>query len=139
MAMKDPPHPGLSVRHDCLEPLGLSVSAAAEELGVSRKQLSGIVNGRAGIAGDGDPARQGVRRWCRDLASPAGRLRSRPGDAPRRPDQGRAPEPHGGMTREGRRLRSSCLDRRRRIRPARGDRYAQVWVARRRLRAPRLW
>lgn len=50
MAMKYPPHPGLSVRHDCLEPLGLTVSEAAKRLGVSRKQLSDIVNGRAGIS-----------------------------------------------------------------------------------------
>lgn len=50
MAMKVPPHPGLSVRHDCLEPLGLSVSEAARKLGVSRKQLSDIVNCRAGIS-----------------------------------------------------------------------------------------
>ena len=50
MAMKNPPHPGLSVRHDCLAPLGLSVTAAAGKLGISRKQLSGIVNGRAGIS-----------------------------------------------------------------------------------------
>jgi antitoxin HigA-1 len=50
MPMKNPPHPGLSVRHDCLEPLGLSVSAAVGKLGVSRKQLSDIVNGRAGIS-----------------------------------------------------------------------------------------
>ena len=50
MAMKNPPHPGLSVRHDCLEPLGLSVSEAARKLGVSRKQLSEIVNCRAGIS-----------------------------------------------------------------------------------------
>jgi len=50
MAMKNPPHPGLSVRHDCLEPLGLSVSEAARKLGVSRKQLSDIVNCRAGIS-----------------------------------------------------------------------------------------
>ena len=50
MAMKNPPHPGLSVRHDCLAPLGLSVTAAAAKLGISRKQLSGIVNGRAGIS-----------------------------------------------------------------------------------------
>ena len=50
MAMKNPPHPGLSVRHDCLEPLGLSVTEAARKLGVSRKQLSDIVNGRAGIS-----------------------------------------------------------------------------------------
>jgi addiction module HigA family antidote len=50
MPMKSPPHPGLSVRHDCLEPLGLSVTDAAKRLGVSRKQLSDIVNGRAGIS-----------------------------------------------------------------------------------------
>lgn len=50
MAMKDPPHPGLSVRHDCLEPLGLTVTEAAGKLGVSRKQLSDVVNGHAGIS-----------------------------------------------------------------------------------------
>jgi antitoxin HigA-1 len=50
MPMKNPPHPGLSVRHDCLEPLGLSVTEAARILGVSRKQLSDIVNGHAGIS-----------------------------------------------------------------------------------------
>jgi antitoxin HigA-1 len=52
MAMKKPPHPGLSVRHDCLEPLGLTVSAAADRLGVSRKQLSDVVNGHAGISAE---------------------------------------------------------------------------------------
>ena len=50
MPMKNPPHPGLSVRHDCLEPLGLSVTEAARKLGVSRKQLSDIVNARSGIS-----------------------------------------------------------------------------------------
>lgn len=50
MPMKNPPHPGLSIRHDCLEPLGLSVTDAARKLGVSRKQLSDIVNGRSGIS-----------------------------------------------------------------------------------------
>ena len=50
MAMKNPPHPGLSVRHDCLEPLGLSVTEGAIVLGVSRKQLSDIVNCRSGIS-----------------------------------------------------------------------------------------
>ena len=50
MPMKDPPHPGLSVRHDCLEPLGLSVTEAARKLGISRKQLSDIVNCRSGIS-----------------------------------------------------------------------------------------
>ena len=50
MPMTHPPHPGLSVRHDCLEPLGLSVTEAAQKLGVSRKQLSDVVNGHAGIS-----------------------------------------------------------------------------------------
>lgn len=50
MPMKNPTHPGLSVRHDCLEPLGLNVTEAAKRLGISRKQLSDIVNGRAGIS-----------------------------------------------------------------------------------------
>jgi addiction module HigA family antidote len=48
--MKNPPHPGLSVRHDCLEPLGLTVTEAAKKLGVSRKQLSDIVNCHSGIS-----------------------------------------------------------------------------------------
>ena len=50
MPMKAPPHPGLSVLHDCLEPLNLTVSKAAQHLGVSRRQLSELVNGRAGIS-----------------------------------------------------------------------------------------
>lgn len=50
MPMKNPPHPGSSVRHDCLEPLGLSITEAAKKLGVSRKQLSDVVNGRSGIS-----------------------------------------------------------------------------------------
>src|SRR5690606_3133383 len=40
----------LSVRHDCLEPLGLSVTEAARRLGVSRKQLSDVLNGHSGIS-----------------------------------------------------------------------------------------
>ena len=50
MPMKNPPHPGLSIRHDCLEPLELSVTEAAKKLGVSRKQLSDVVNGHSGIS-----------------------------------------------------------------------------------------
>lgn len=50
MPMKNPPHPGLSVKFDCLEPLELSVTAAAKKLGVSRKQLSDIVNCHSGIS-----------------------------------------------------------------------------------------
>ena len=48
--MKNPPHLGLSIRHDCLEPLGLTVTEAAKKLGVSRKQLSNVVNGHSGIS-----------------------------------------------------------------------------------------
>ena len=50
MPMKNPPHPGLSVKHDCLEPLGLTVTEAAKILDVSRRQLSDLVNGHAGIS-----------------------------------------------------------------------------------------
>src|SRR5580704_4622926 len=49
MTMKEPPHPGLSVRHDCLKPLNLSVAAGAKVLGVTRQTLNNVVNGKAGI------------------------------------------------------------------------------------------
>ena len=50
MQMHNPPHPGEVLRELCIEPLGLSVTAAAEGLGVSRKTLSAVLNGRAGIS-----------------------------------------------------------------------------------------
>ena len=50
MAMKKPVHPGRIVRHDCLEPLGLSVTAAAKVLGVTRQALNNVVNEKAGIS-----------------------------------------------------------------------------------------
>lgn len=50
MRMHNPPHPGEVLRELCLEPLGLSVTEAAEALGVSRKTLSAILNGRANIS-----------------------------------------------------------------------------------------
>ena len=49
MQMYNPPHPGEILKELCLEPLGLTVTRAAEALGVSRKTLSAILNGRAGI------------------------------------------------------------------------------------------
>ena len=52
MPMKFPPHPGSSIRYDCLEPLGLTITDGAKALGVSRKQLSAILNGRAGISAE---------------------------------------------------------------------------------------
>jgi antitoxin HigA-1 len=50
MPMQNPPHPGLSVRHDCLEPLRLSVTRGAAVLGVTRQTLNDLVNGRRGIS-----------------------------------------------------------------------------------------
>ena len=50
MLMHNPPHPGEILRELCLEPLGVSVTAAAESLGVTRKTLSSILNGRSGIS-----------------------------------------------------------------------------------------
>lgn len=50
MKMHNPPHPGIVLRELCIEPLGLSVTRAAEALGVSRKTLSAILNGRSGIS-----------------------------------------------------------------------------------------
>ena len=50
MLMYNPPHPGEVLKEFCLEPLGISVTAAAKGLGVSRKTLSAILNGRAGIS-----------------------------------------------------------------------------------------
>jgi antitoxin HigA-1 len=50
MVMKKPSHPGLMVRHECLEPLGLTITAGAAVLGVTRKTLSELVNGRTGIS-----------------------------------------------------------------------------------------
>jgi antitoxin HigA-1 len=50
MPMKEPPHPGLSVRHDCLEPLGLTITDGAKVLGVSRQALNSLVNGKSGIS-----------------------------------------------------------------------------------------
>ena len=50
MRMHNPPHPGEIIRKLCLVPLNLTVTEAAEGLGVSRKTLSAILNGRANIS-----------------------------------------------------------------------------------------
>jgi addiction module HigA family antidote len=52
MPMKNPPHPGSSVRHDCIEPLGLTTTAAAKILGVTRQTLNNLVNGKSGISAE---------------------------------------------------------------------------------------
>jgi len=48
--MKNPPHPGSLVKHECIGALGLSVTEAARALGVTRQALSNLVNGNAGIS-----------------------------------------------------------------------------------------
>ena len=48
--MKNPPHPGRIVRQDCIEPLGLTITAAAKALGVTRQALNNLVNGKAGVS-----------------------------------------------------------------------------------------
>ena len=52
MEMHDPAHPGEIVREECLKPLGLTVTAAAEALGVTRKALSDLLNGHTGVSPD---------------------------------------------------------------------------------------
>ena len=48
--MKNPPHPGRIVRQDCIEPLGLTITAAAKALGVTRQALNNLVNAKAGVS-----------------------------------------------------------------------------------------
>ena len=50
MKMHNPPHPGEVIRDQCLEPLGLTVTAAAKGLGVTRKTLSELLNGHSGVS-----------------------------------------------------------------------------------------
>ena len=50
MRMHNPPHPGEIIREFCIEPLDLTVTETAEALGVARKTLSTLLNGRAGIS-----------------------------------------------------------------------------------------
>ena len=50
MSMHNPPHPGEVIKELCIEPLGLSVTDAAKGLGVSRKALSELLNGKSGIS-----------------------------------------------------------------------------------------
>jgi addiction module HigA family antidote len=52
MTMKNPPHPGLSVRINCLEPLSLSIAEAAKALGVTRQALNNLVSGKSGISAE---------------------------------------------------------------------------------------
>lgn len=48
--MKNPPHPGRIVRQECIEPLEITVTEAAERLGVKRQTLNNLVNGKSGVS-----------------------------------------------------------------------------------------
>ncbi len=50
MPMKNPPHPGRIIKQDCIEPLGLTVTDAAKALGVTRENLSSLINGKTGVS-----------------------------------------------------------------------------------------
>jgi len=52
MPMKNPPHPGDFIRTEIIKPAGLSVTAAAVALGVSRPALSSLLNSRAALSGE---------------------------------------------------------------------------------------
>jgi antitoxin HigA-1 len=52
MEMHNPAHPGEVIREACLKPLGLTVTAAADALGVTRKALSDLLNGHSGMSAD---------------------------------------------------------------------------------------
>ena len=66
MAMSNPPHPGRSIRENCLDPLGLNVTEAAKVLGVARHTLSRVLNG----------TRPSPRRWPFGLRRRAGPMPS---------------------------------------------------------------
>ena len=50
MKIKNPPHPGIIIKQECLEPLELSITRAADILGVTRLTLSNVVNGKNGVS-----------------------------------------------------------------------------------------
>jgi len=50
MTMKNPPHPGRSIRSACLEPLGLSISEGAKILGVTRQALNNVIAGKSAVS-----------------------------------------------------------------------------------------
>lgn len=52
MAMKNPSHPGRIIKNACLDPLGLSITAGAKALGITRQTLTKIVNGHSGVSAE---------------------------------------------------------------------------------------
>jgi antitoxin HigA-1 len=52
MEMHNPPHPGESIREDCIKAVGLTVTDAAKKLGISRQSLSEVLNGHHGVSAE---------------------------------------------------------------------------------------
>ncbi|MEO7142399.1 MAG: HigA family addiction module antitoxin [Bryobacteraceae bacterium] len=50
MAMETPPHPGVVVFEECIEPMGMTITDAVQALDVTRNTLSELVNGKRGIS-----------------------------------------------------------------------------------------
>lgn len=70
--MHNPPHPGQIIREKCIEPLGLTITAAAKGLGVTRKALPELVNGHSGVSPEmAIRLVQSLRGQSGDLAAPA--------------------------------------------------------------------
>jgi addiction module HigA family antidote len=111
MPMKNPPHPGLSVRLNCLEPFGLSVTEGAKALGVSRTTLSRLINGQSGVSPDMAIRVHSTRQAAYQIQADARRrgrapaprirlrqhVRFRPIPAPRRLPQRRSRGLPGGL------------------------------------------
>ena len=76
MEMHNPAHPGEVIREACLKPLGLTVTAAAEGLGVTRKTLSDLLNGHSGVSPRYvDSVRKGRMEYGGGVAAYADELR----------------------------------------------------------------
>jgi addiction module HigA family antidote len=72
--MKNPPHPRLSVRHDCLEPLGLSVAEGVKVLGVTRQAMNNLISSKDWISAEMAIRLEkafgaGAERWLRTQAA----------------------------------------------------------------------
>jgi addiction module HigA family antidote len=52
MSMKNPAHPGRIIRADCIEPLNLTVTRAAEILGVTRQRLTSLIREKSGLSAE---------------------------------------------------------------------------------------
>jgi addiction module HigA family antidote len=99
MRMHDPPHPGEVIREACLKPLGLTVTAVADGLGVRRKTLSDLLNGHSGVSPEmAIRLEKGRLEHRRCVAADADGARSLANTPTRRQDQGQEIRDGGDLT-----------------------------------------